>query len=812
MVHPPLAHCPVTARSRTLTLAHLLTSSSCPNAKTLETQVDTTNPHIDTDSNPVVTYNQWKIPVIAHNSKGYDSHFLIKALAHFTDDLNKGISCIPTNTEKFLMIAFKGMKFIDSASFMLESLAKLGTTLKESCVTPEQEAVGFKQCIKAFKKLGPNYKKMLSKQLYPYEYITSVAKLLESCLPPIEDFYSTLTDEDITEEQYKWAQEIWTLCGCKTLSDYHIAYLTVDVALLSDVIENFRNKGFMDKGLDPLNYLSLPGYSMDALLKQRMNKGKKAITLFEDTQQEMYTQCERNIRGGICHIARRHAKANHKYLPNYNDKEDSRYIMYLDANNLYGWAMSQLLPTGDFKYDAILPLPKEIARIKTLDPKGPRGFFYRVDGTFPQDKHNLLNDYAPAPVNAATAHEKLSQIQHMMYNDTAVHKKDGEMAKPTKPTPKLLCSLENRVDYMCHYRNLQLYMTLGFVVTKVYEIISFTQEAWMADYVQTNTTARSKTNNKFLKDFYKLLVNSIFGKTLESVRKRINYELVCNIKKFHKLCADPKFKGRKIITDQFMGADGIMNMGLVGVERYQTSVTLDKPISTGFSVLELSKLLMYDFHYNTMVKKYGDKVKLLFTDTDSLCYVVETEDFYKDMMDNETKYHGVCNEGGATMKEQFDNSDYPKDHPCYDESNKKTVGKFKDEASGMPITEFVGLRAKMYSYTTHDKDSKPITDEEVEAAKKASEHTKAKGIPKAIAKKIRHQEYLECVLRIGQSNPAPYVQHKVNVTSFRSFNQEMFTLNMTKSGLSPFDDKRFILDDGVSTRAHGHYLNFVMRG
>ena len=185
-----------------------------------------------------------------------------------------------------------------------------------------------------------------------------------------------------------------------------------------------------------------------------------------------------------------------------------------------------------------------------------------------------------------------------------------------------------------------------------------------------NTHMRTQTKLDYEKDLFKLFNNAIFGKTMENVEKRIEVKLLSNEKQFLKQISKPYYKNHKIFSND-----------LVAVNLNKTCITYDKPVIVGFSILELSKYHMYNFHYNIMKKKYNDDIKLLFTDTDSLCYQIKTKDLYNDMID---------------MKEHFDFSEYPTNHICYDESNKKVIGKFKCETNGKILDEFIGIRSKMY--------------------------------------------------------------------------------------------------------------------
>ena len=166
--------------------------------------------------------------------------------------------------------------------------------------------------------------------------------------------------------------------------------------------------------------------------------------------------------------------------------------------------------------------------------------------------------------------------------------------------------------------------------------------------------------------------NSVFGKTMENIRKRVDVRLVTSKEKLLKLASKPTYVSSKIF-----------NENLVAVHKIKETLTLNRPAYIGMCILDLSKTLMYDFHYNYIKHKYGDKAKLLFTDTDSLTYEIETKDAYADFWSD---------------KDRFDNSDYNKESPFYNTANKKVIGKFKDEACGVPVVEFIGLRSKMYSY------------------------------------------------------------------------------------------------------------------
>ena len=321
---------------------------------------------------------------------------------------------------------------------------------------------------------------------------------------------------------------------------------------------------------------------------------------------------------------------------------------------------------------------------------------------------------------------------------------------------KLIPTLSNKEKYVLHYRNLQLYTDLGLKITKIHRVLEFNQSPWLKQYIDFNTKKRTNAKNNFEKDFFKLMNNSVFGKTMENIRKRVDVRLVTDEKKLLKYASKPTYVSSKIF-----------NENLVAVHKIKETLTLNRPAYVGMCILDLSKTLMYDFHYNYIKKKYADKAKLLFTDTDSLTYEIEAEDVYQDFWND---------------KEKFDNSDYPESSPYFDETNKKVIGKFKDEASSIPIIEFVGLRSKMYSYMKDNQEG---------------ERT-AKGIKKnTIKKDITHENYKQTLFENKQ------MHHKMK--TIRSQNHELGSYEINKVSLSCFDDKRYIHNNGVTSYAYGHY-------
>ena len=462
----------------------------------------------------------------------------------------------------------------------------------------------------------------------------------------------------------------------------------------------------------------------------------------------MHLMIESGIRGGMSVVTHKHAKANNPYVEGYDPSKPTSYCMYLDANNLYGWAMSQKMPYDNHCWMTSDEL--ERFNVMNIPDDADEGYILEVDLDYPHEIHSHHNDLPLAPENRKVMKEEWSPYT----------KELAERFHYTNPTQKLISDLHNKRNYVVHYRNLKLYLRLGLQLVKIHRGISFSQSYWLRDYIQLNTEKRKLAKNSFEKDFFKLMNNSVFGKTMENVRKRIDLKLVNDKSKLAKLTKRNQFVKTRIITPD-----------LVSVQSKVTKVKLDKPIYIGFCILDVSKVLMYEFHYDIIKTKYQERAILCFTDTDSLLYYVETEDIYKDM---------------AESQDLYDTSDYPIDHFLHSTANKKVLGKMKDENAGTPIAEFVGLRSKMYSLKTAT----------------GVEKKTAKGINKAtIRKNMRHDSYSDCLWSGKRTIEC--------VRTIRSKNHKVFSLCQQKVALSSFDDKRFVLENKYETRAHGHFLNFI---
>ena len=464
------------------------------------------------------------ISVFFHNLSGYDSHLFIKKIG-CSINKKENLKCIPYNEEKYLTFTktiitgqYKNKKgedkdktfdivFKDSLKFMSSSLGALVNNLPKDA---------FKNLLKYF---TPKQAEILKqKGFYPYEYMDSEEKFNDTKIPPREAFYSKLSGRGITEKDYKHAGNVWNSFKMKTFKEYHELYNITDVLLSADVFENFRDLCLKIYGLDPVYYFTAPGLAWDACLKITDIE----LELLSDPN--MLLMFEKGIRGGISIISNRYGEANNKYMQKgFNKNKPSKYLMYLDANNLYGCAMSMKLPTHGFKWLTGGEMEKLFNnRVIQVWEKTP--CILEVDLEYPENLHDLHNDYPFCP----------------------------ERVKCKNGVEKLIPNLRDKTKYIIHYKNLIQCLKAGMKLKKIHRGIKFVESEWMKPYIEKNTNLRTKAKNNFEKDFFKLMNNSVFGKTMENIRNRVDVKLVNTKEKLRKLAAKPNFKGRKIFSENLV--------------------------------------------------------------------------------------------------------------------------------------------------------------------------------------------------------------------------------------------------------------------
>ena len=323
--------------------------------------------------------------------------------------------------------------------------------------------------------------------------------------------------------------------------------------------------------------------------------------------------------------------------------------MYADANNLHGWAISKKLPADNFEWVDDLSMFTEDF-IKSCDEESDIGYLLIVDVEYPKNLHMLHSDLPFLP-------ERMK-----------INKCD-----------KLVCNLNNKECYPVHILALKQTLKHVLKLQKLHSVIEFRQECWLKPYIDLNTDLRTTAKNEFEKYFYKLMNNSVFGKTMENVRNHRGIKLVTTSERRNKLASEPNYHSTKYISKD-----------LLVMEMRKTEVRMNKLIYLGQAILDLSKTLMYEFWYDYIKPKFADKAKLCYMDTDSFVMYIETGDFYKDI--------------SVDVDRWFDTSNFNRNYsrPLEAGKNKKVLGKCKDELGGKIVVEFCALRAKAYAYKLAD--------------------------------------------------------------------------------------------------------------
>jgi len=681
------------------------------------------------------------LPVLFHNLRRYDIHHIMKyAIGQFPE---WNLSVIAQTSETYLAMKCNIgdgviIKFLDSLQFVSTSLDQAVKLMK-------------KDDLKLSGQL-PHLTDNGSKAVFPYSYVDSQAKLeMESnSLPPYQAFFDVLSNTiPITEEDYHLANETYKRWGCKCLKDYYEKYLQLDVYLLADVFQNFRELAQMEDALEPLHFYSIPGLSWTSAFKMTGSR----LEILKDIG--MYEWIESAIRGGLAFVNKHYVKRE----PN------KREILYLDVNNLYGWALSNPLPCGDFKWVTHeLELEDLINAMKNnwVDyAHSEIGHFFEVDVSIPLELHDFFSQLPPFPEHKVPPPQQFANgLQH-----------SGRKVK------KLICTLEPKKHYIIHGRLLHFFISLGVQVDKVHCAVQFKQARVFQDYIEHNTVQRSKTTNEFQRNYYKLRNNSLYGKTCENVRKHRDLRICNNPEKLITLNSQTRMR-KSIEFDE----------NLVGVFMQKASITLDKPIYIGETVLDLSKLLMYEIYYKrllTYANEMCGEINILGGDTDSFFLEViniPLEQLLKRMKDDKF----------------LDTSNYPAEHPLFSRQVASKIGCVKDESGGDVFEEAIFLQPKSYSMKTNAK---------------SNTIRRAKGVQRQILKnEIHHEDYMAMYQRFGDifhlaDNDNPLFINQPLVKRQRRFGSDkhqLFTYETNKVTLSCRDNKRQWISQNESL-PFGHY-------
>jgi hypothetical protein len=704
------------------------------------------------------------LPAVCHNATNFDNAIVARG---FKRGKVFRVDAISKNSEKFLGFTVnRKVKFMDSCQFTPFSLASLTESLKKSGV---EKFICTRQ---HFKK--PDHivdELLLSKQVYPYDYMTGPEVYDETCLPPKEKFYDSLNDKHISDADYKHAQLVWKEFECKTLRDYARIYSISDSLLLADAFENFRTNAFNEMGLDPLYNWSSPGYSWDCA----MHHSKHELEYVKDY--DIYFMLEAGIRGGPTFVNERIVTANNEDLGEdcpFDPNKPRARIVYNDLNSLYGWAMLQKLPYKDFKM--LTEEELETIDFMALNPDDDISYILNVDLDYPEHLHDIHDDMPLAVEKRKVELNEISPLQEKLVN----------LYSPVVKNPlggeKLIMSLYPKKNYTCYLKTLQFYIKKGLVITKIHKGFSFKQGYVFRDYICSNIEKRKTAVSDDMSAVFKLLNNSVFGKTLQNSKNFGDVKFCFSRDQTLKLLAKPNLKS-------FMPIDHDITVCYLN----KTKLVLDSFLYLGFTILELAKLRLYESYYDGIKFAFGDRVRAVYGDTDSAIVVIDDPEntYYSDM---------------EKISSWYDFSNLNSDHPLYNNTRKGEPGLWKIVIND-PV-EVAAISSKMYSVLT-GKDVKESCEHQRLIAeglhppnesygKKKELMKKGKGIGRGVLEKLQHDHYVKSITEYNKI-------YQVKMKGIRQYKSRLHKVEMRKIGMHALDTKRYICMNGIRTYAFGNY-------
>lgn len=686
--------------------------------------------------NLLMRQNHIIVPCFAHNSNFDISMFISHlSLAH-----TKNIQLIARNNEKFISLQIgKHLRILDSLNFLPSSLDNLVHNLKLS---------GEENFIITRTVFAENFNLMIRKGCFPYSYITHT-NLQETKLPSIDDFFDDLNNRACSTENYLHAQQVWTNFKCNTLQDFLLIYNLSDVTLLLDCILQFRNMVHSKFHVDIFYYYGIPSLTFSSWLKYCR------IELDMLTDYNIYLYFE-DVCGGISLIPNRYFEAKNRFThPDSYDIDNEKFLLFVDATALYTYCLMFRQPCGQH----VWLTKQEIDACNFLETPDDFHIGYRIecDLHVPLDLHDYFNDL-PLAVSQFTCTEKM--LSHYTLNMR-------QQQNQTSFAKMLIPNLFDKSKFICDYRLLKRFVKYGLIIKKVYRILSYRQDYVVREYVTMLTEMRKQAKTTYERDLFKLLSNSLYGTFLQNQRGYVKRDIALTTKQVKKLVASPYFESFQNVSDSVS----------IICSKYK-KIKLNRPYFIGSTILDLSKSVMYDYHYG-LFKKNFSKCKLLLMDTDSLLYGIS-------IAKNELNpYEFVKNNSHLFDLSNLDpNSILGKS--IYNECNKSKPGTLKLELGHYVPTEFVGLRAKSYALKYISLETKE------EFTKKV-----LKGIKRDVVKQeITFDDYKTTLF--------DSVQFVHSATLIRQIKHNVFNVKLTKSSLSANDQKRWILEDH-STLAIGHF-------
>ena len=822
-----------------------------------------------------VNYNNYKIPVMFHNLKGYDAHnifkyyYLKKHIVEKHEDgklTNKLEGIIPTSSEKYMaftygytMNQFNKKKptlachfhFKDSLGFVLKSLDGIASKMKQDDFT-------FTKKFSARDGWSAmQTEKLMEKGVYPYEYFDSFERFDDVEYPHINRFSSTLkSGATVSELEWRRGQEVFQMLGEKlggtaTMGDYSDLYLKTDVLLLADVFERFVDISMEGFGLDPSYFYTAANYSWIAAffdlsqqeVKVRREDGavvavegefrvENIAYRFDATDrdgsedrkrdaEQMYRMVERMKRGGYSGVSLRYASVRKEDSNVHVDtltfdepgskllRDEKAFIKYFDATNLYGGIQCMRMPyrgltlinkkknnykhlvsewTTDAwkKFILDFDVDEDIDRIEEEredDMILRKSFFVEFSFKYPdgekgEELKQKTKDFPFAFSNQCIPSSEFSDKFKQMYL-----KRHGNLPRSER-VGKLIQNQGSCKSYVAAIELVKFWVEQGLEITGVQNVIEYEGCRFLKHYILKCTAKRNEAKKKgddFGVTYYKLLCNSLYGKSLEDVKNRRSIAVANDSVEYRKSVRKGVYK-----KTLFWGDDE--ENTILATESVNAIVVLNKPMFIGCKILDMAKWYMYRFHYEVMTKQFDD-IRLVYTDTDSLIYKIRSDDFLGNLV---------------KVKDWFDYTFLDEDHPLHVSKNEKYLLKFKDELGGIEIGEIIALRSKMYSFLCIDSEDRLFC---YNPDDKNKVMCKAKGVTgSCFGKREEYEENGNCGEKISHADyRTALVDGSVKSVSFgtiASKGHAMTTNVVNKTGICGNDSKRRICDDGIDTEPY----------
>ncbi|XP_045187034.2 uncharacterized protein LOC123544936 [Mercenaria mercenaria] len=666
------------------------------------------------------------LPVVLENLSKHEGRLIMQAIGKFGAD---AVDVIPQTLDTFVSISIKRCRYLDFSRFLKTPLDDLVDSVRAKS--------GFDAFHFVKRNIPAEYLDIsIGKQYMFTDYLDSSFRLSETSLPPLSAFSDRIKDTHLTDEEYRHVERLWTSFQMSDINCYITQYLKTRCLLFADVVEDFRQVLMHDFSLDPMHYYSLPGYSFDCCLY------RSEVTLELMTDEDMHNTVLQALRGGVTVVGSpRICSANSPGLPDFDPDSPVSRILFLDFNSLYPSCMIDYpLPIYGFRYLTEF----DIDRLNIMDiPKdSDKGYIFVVDLEYPEELHDRDDGYPMCPENAVITKDMLSPYTHQLAEKCGIKLKDDR---------KLCQTFHDKTRYATHYLTLQHYLSHGMVLKRIHRVIEFTQSRWLEEFMTYTCTKRKEATNEFDAILYKGIANQCFGKTIENQKKRINVRICTNAKQLERLVRKPTFAAARVFSPD-----------LAAVQLFNRKVLLNKPISVGFTILEVSKLRMFQFYHDFLLQAFPEgTVTVLYSDTDSWLINVQGNHDMDSIL--------------RANRNRFDFSSLPDDHPLKDDMNRKTPGKLKFELGNSICTESIVLSSKCYSLLTENGTKSAL---------------------KGVQCNVKHERYKECLLSD--------TSYSGTTKSVKNFGQSLYHVNTQRRMLTPVDTKRFYLSANKSY-SYGHY-------